>query len=63
MSSPDSMIVVQTSTSCSPCAKAIITRSRAPSGIWPWATAIRAEGTIRRSCTACASIVSTRLWT
>ncbi len=41
ISSPDSMIVVQTSTSAAPSANAIITLSRAPSGIWPWPTTNR----------------------
>ena len=63
MSRPDSMIVVQTRTSAAPSAKAIITFSSAPSAIWPWPTTNRASGSIRRSCSACASIVSTRLWT
>ena len=57
------MIVVHTSTSYSPRAKASITRSSAPSAIWPCATTIRAWGSSWRSCSACASIVSTRLWT
>ena len=38
------MIVVQTRTSVSPPAKASITFSSWPSGIWPWPTAIRAPG-------------------
>ena len=57
------MIVVQTRTSAAPSANASITFSSAPSGIWPWPTTIRAPGSIRRSCSAWASIVSTRLWT
>ena len=63
MSSPDSMIVVQTSTSYSPRANASITCSSCPSPIWPCATTMRACGSSWRSCSACASIVSTRLWT
>ena len=63
MSSPDSMMVVQTRTSAAPSAKAIITFSSAPSAIWPWPTTKRTPGSIERSCSACASIVSTRLWT
>ena len=38
------MIVVHTRTSCCPAAKATMTRSRTPSAIWPWATAMRALG-------------------
>ena len=38
------MIVVQTRTSASPSAKASITFSSAPSGIWPWPTTKRASG-------------------
>ena len=57
------MIVVQTSTSASPPANLIITLSSWPSGIWPWPTTNRAPGSIRRSCSVWASIVSTRLWT
>ena len=63
MSRPDSMIVVQTRISVSPPAKPIITFSSWPSGIWPWPTAIRTPGSNWRNCSACASIVSTRLWT
>ena len=63
MSSPDSMIVVQTRTSASPEANVIITFSSEPSGIWPWPTTNRAPGSSRRSCSVWASIVSTRLWT
>ena len=63
MSSPDSMIVVHTRTSAAPSAKAIITFSSAPSAIWPWPTTNRTPGSIRRSWSACASMVSTRLWT
>ena len=58
MSRPDSMIVVQTRTSVVPPAKASITFSS-----WPWPTAIRTPGSSWRSCSAWASIVSTRLWT
>ena len=57
------MIVVHTSTSYSPRAKASITRSSSPSAIWPWAASMRACGSSWRSWSACASIVSTRLWT
>ncbi len=63
MSSPDSMIVVQTRTSAAPSAKVIITFSSAPSPICPCPTTNRTPGSIVRSCSACASIVSTRLWT
>ncbi len=49
MSIPDSMIVVQTSTSYSPCQKSTTTCSSVPSSSCPWATAIRASGTSRRS--------------
>ena len=38
------MMVVHTRTSCSPRANAIITRSRTPSGIWPWPTTIARAG-------------------
>ena len=63
MSSPDSMIVVHTSTSKRPSAKSSMTRSSIPSAIWPWPMATRAPGTRRRTRSAAASIVSTRLWT
>ena len=41
----------------------IITSRAWPSAIWPWPTTNRASGSIRRSCSVWASIVSTRLWT
>ena len=63
MSSPDSMIVVQTRTSASPAANLSITLSSWPSAICPWPTTRRASGSSLRSCSAWASIVSTRLWT
>ena len=62
-SSPDSMIVVQTSTSASRSQKRIIWRSSASSSIWPCATTIRASGSSCWSHAACRSIVATRLWT
>ncbi len=55
------MIVLHTSTSYAPRAKASITRSSSSSGIWPWATASRASGTRRARWLAMASIVRTRL--
>ena len=63
MSRPDSMIVVHTSTSNRPSLKSSMTRSSIPSAIWPWPMATRAPGTSRRTRSAAASIVSTRLWT
>jgi len=44
-SSPDSTIVVHTSTSLSPRTNADITSSRSGADIWPWATVTRASGT------------------
>ena len=49
MSSPFSMIVVQTSTLISPEAKSSITCSSWSSAIWPWPTANFASGTSCRS--------------
>ena len=48
MSSPLSMMLVQTSTSYSPSANASMTADSSFSGIWPWAMPIRASGTILR---------------
>ena len=45
MSNPDSMMVVQTSTSTRRWMKSSITFSRSRSFIWPWATLKRASGT------------------
>ena len=48
---PDSMIVVQTSTSYSCRTNLSITSSSLPSSIWPWPMPMRASGTSsRRSC-------------
>ena len=62
MSIPDSMIVVETSTSASPRRKECIRSSSSFSRIWPCATRKRSPGQSCCSCAARSSIVSTRLW-
>ena len=61
MSIPDSMIVVETSTSASPRRKECIRSSSSFSRIWPCATRKRSPGQSCCSCSARSSIVSTRL--
>src|SRR4051812_32997648 len=61
MSIPDSMIVVETSTSASPRRKECIRSSSSLSRIWPCATRKRSPGQSCCSCSARSSIVSTRL--
>ena len=61
MSRPDSMIVVETSTSASPARNSIIRSSSSRSFIWPCATRNRSSGQSSRSRVAASSIVSTRL--
>ena len=62
MSIPDSMIVVETSTSASPRRNECIRSSSSFSRIWPCATRKRSPGQSCCSCAARSSIVSTRLW-
>ena len=62
MSSPDSTMVVETSTSKSFCQKPTMIFSSASWPIWPCATAIRASGTSSASLAAARLIDSTRLW-
>jgi hypothetical protein len=61
MSSPDSTIVVHTSTSASARRNASMVPSSSFSSIWPWATSTRAFGTIARTRSEVSWIVSTRL--
>ena len=63
MSMPDSMMVVQTSTSKSWRTKPRMTSSRTSSSIWPWPMPKRASGTSSRRWLGEASIEWTRLWT
>ncbi len=63
MSIPDSMIVVQTSTSNLRSQKSRTTCSRLPSSIWPCAIAMRASGTSARNLRATTSMSITRLCT
>ena len=60
-SSPDSTIIVDTSTSTSPATNRPMTRSSSASFICPWATATRARGASVRTRAAIVSIVSIRL--
>ena len=62
MSSPDSIIVVQTNTSASPSAKASITSSNSASGIWPWPIINLASGISSANSAAVCWMVRTRLW-
>ena len=61
-SSPDSTIVVHTSTSNRFSQKSSITCSSWCSPIWPWAVATRASGTSCLIFAAAFSIDCTRLW-
>ena len=61
MSRPDSMMLVQTSTSASPRRNCTIRSSSARSSSWPWATTKRSLGHRPRRRSAVSSIVSTRL--
>ena len=63
MSSPVSMMVVETSTSNRFSQKSTMICSRRDSPILPWATSTRASGTSSRRCAATLSIEETRLCT
>ena len=63
ISSPDSMMVVATSTLYSPSRNFIITSSSSRSPIWPWPTTTFASGTSSRIFRATVWMLLTRLYT